>query len=41
MDVYEFLDILARRMGMLKRGGVVDQPRAAQWFIRMDEGEGR
>jgi mitochondrial GTPase 1 len=33
VDVQDFLDILARRMGMLKRGGVVDQPRAAQWFI--------
>ena len=33
-DVYEFLDALAHRLGMLRRGGVPDQSRAAQWFIR-------
>lgn len=34
VDVHEFLDTLARRLGMLKRGGVTDQTRAAAWFIR-------
>ncbi|PSR78014.1 hypothetical protein PHLCEN_2v7609 [Hermanssonia centrifuga] len=34
VDIYEFLDLLARRLGMLKRGGVVDQTRAAVWFIK-------
>ncbi|GBE88608.1 P-loop containing nucleoside triphosphate hydrolase protein [Sparassis crispa] len=33
VDVLEFLDTLARRLCMLKRGGVPDQARAAVWFI--------
>ncbi|KAI9509264.1 P-loop containing nucleoside triphosphate hydrolase protein [Russula earlei] len=33
-DVHEFLGLLARRLGMLQRGGVPDLPRAAGWFIR-------
>ena len=33
-DISEFLDILARRLNMLKRGGVPDYTRAAQWFVR-------
>jgi hypothetical protein len=32
--VDEFLDMLARRLGMLQRGGVPDLPRAASWFVR-------
>jgi len=32
--VDEFLDVLARRLGMLQRGGVPDLPRAASWFVR-------
>lgn len=33
-DVFEFLEILARRLGMLKKGGITDQTRAAVWFIK-------
>jgi hypothetical protein len=33
-DVHEFLGLLARRLGMLQRGGVPDLPRAAGWFVR-------
>jgi mitochondrial GTPase 1 len=33
-DVQEFLGLLARRLGMLQRGGVPDFPRAAGWFVR-------
>ncbi|KAI0252511.1 P-loop containing nucleoside triphosphate hydrolase protein [Lactifluus subvellereus] len=33
-DVHEFLGLLARRLGMLRRGGVPDLPRAAGWFVR-------
>ena len=33
-DVHAFLDTLARRLGMLKRGGITDEVRAAAWFIR-------
>lgn len=32
-DISEFLDLLALRLGMLKRGGVRDQTRAASWFV--------
>jgi mitochondrial GTPase 1 len=39
-DVSEFLDILARRLNMLKRGGVPDYTRAAQWFVRWWRDEG-
>ncbi|KAJ7064845.1 P-loop containing nucleoside triphosphate hydrolase protein [Mycena amicta] len=35
-----FLDILAQRMGMLGRGGVLDRPRAALHFVRWWRGEG-
>jgi hypothetical protein len=40
-DIAEFLDLLARRLNMLKRGGVPDYTRAAQWFVRWwrDEGD--
>ncbi|EKM57544.1 uncharacterized protein PHACADRAFT_182070 [Phanerochaete carnosa HHB-10118-sp] len=33
-DVAEFLDTLARRLGMLRRGGATDHARAAAWFVR-------
>lgn len=33
-DLHEFLGLLARRLGMLQRGGVPDLPRAAGWFVR-------
>jgi mitochondrial GTPase 1 len=33
-DIDEFLDVLARRLGMLGRGGVRDTQRAADWFVR-------
>ncbi|KAI0090391.1 P-loop containing nucleoside triphosphate hydrolase protein [Irpex rosettiformis] len=32
-DIYEFLDTLARRLSMIKRGGIPDQTRAAVWFV--------
>jgi hypothetical protein len=39
-DVHEFLGSLARRLGMLQRGGVPDFPRAAGWFVRWWRDEG-
>jgi len=39
-DVHEFLGSLARRLGMLQRGGVPDLPRAAGWFVRWWRDEG-
>ena len=33
-DVDDFLGLLARRLGMLQRGGIPDFVRAARWFIR-------
>ncbi|EMD35527.1 hypothetical protein CERSUDRAFT_116270 [Gelatoporia subvermispora B] len=39
-DIYVFLDVLARRLNMLKRGGVPDMSRAATWFIRWWREEG-
>ena len=39
-DIAEFLDRLARRLNMLKRGGVPDHIRAAQWFVRWWRDEG-
>jgi len=39
-DVYEFLDLLAKRLGMLRRGGVRDTARAAVWFVQWWRGEG-
>lgn len=39
-DVHEFLGSLARRLGMLQRGGVPDLPRAASWFVRWWRDEG-
>ncbi|KAF9652613.1 P-loop containing nucleoside triphosphate hydrolase protein [Thelephora ganbajun] len=39
-DITEFLDLLARRLNMLKRGGVPDCTRAAQWFVRWWRDEG-
>lgn len=39
-DTYEFLDSLAKRLSMLKRGGGRDVERAAVWFIRWWREEG-
>ncbi|KIJ32121.1 hypothetical protein M422DRAFT_213973 [Sphaerobolus stellatus SS14] len=39
-DVYEFLDRLAARLGMIKRGSERDTMRAATWFIRWWREEG-
>jgi hypothetical protein len=39
-DIAEFLDLLAGRLNMLKRGGVPDHTRAAQWFVRWWRDEG-
>ena len=39
-DIAEFLDLLARRLNMLKRGGIPDHTRAAQWFVRWWRDEG-
>ncbi|KAH9933061.1 P-loop containing nucleoside triphosphate hydrolase protein [Fomitopsis serialis] len=39
-DVYEFLDLLAKRLGMLRRGGIRDTARAAVWFVQWWRGEG-
>ena len=39
-DIAEFLDLLARRLNMLKRGGIPDYIRAAQWFVRWWRDEG-
>jgi mitochondrial GTPase 1 len=33
-DVHEFLGLLARRLGMVQRGGVPNSTRAASWFVR-------
>ncbi|TCD70698.1 putative mitochondrial GTPase [Steccherinum ochraceum] len=32
-EIESFLDVLGRRLGMLGRGGIVDQNRAAVWFL--------
>lgn len=40
IDLYEFLDLLARRLGMLRRGGVRDTGRAAVWFVQWWRNEG-
>lgn len=40
-DVYEFLDTLASRLGMIRRGGERDLQRAAVWFIKWWRQEGR
>lgn len=40
-DVHEFLGLLARRLGMLQRGGVPDLSRAAGWFVRWWRNQGR
>ncbi|KAI0346678.1 P-loop containing nucleoside triphosphate hydrolase protein [Trametopsis cervina] len=32
-DIYEFLDALAQRLAMMKKGGIPDQARAAVWFV--------
>ncbi|PCH35203.1 nucleoside triphosphate hydrolase protein [Wolfiporia cocos MD-104 SS10] len=40
VDVNEFLDLLARKLCMMKRGGIPDQARAAVWFIRWWREEG-
>lgn len=34
VDAYQFLELLAKRLGMVQRGGVLDLHRAAEWFIR-------
>ncbi|KAI0298667.1 P-loop containing nucleoside triphosphate hydrolase protein [Multifurca ochricompacta] len=39
-DVHEFLGILARRLGMLQRGGIPNLSRAAGWFVRWWRDEG-
>ena len=39
-DITEFLDRLARRLNMLKRGGIPDHTRAAQWLVRWWRDEG-
>ena len=39
-DLSVFLELLARRMGMLKRGGEVDAGRAAVYFVRWWREEG-
>jgi hypothetical protein len=39
-DLWEFLDLLAQRMGMIKRGGVRDITRAATYFVRWWREEG-
>jgi len=39
-DVYEFLDSLATRLGMLQRGGERDLHRAAVWFVKWWREEG-
>ncbi|KAM5531231.1 hypothetical protein V8D89_015097 [Ganoderma adspersum] len=40
LDVQEFLALLARRLCMLKRGGIPDSARAAVWFIKWWREEG-
>jgi hypothetical protein len=39
-DVIAFLDLLARRLGMLKRGGGRDISRAGAWFVKWWREEG-
>ena len=39
-DVYEFLDYLSIRLGMLQKGGERDHRRAAVWFIKWWREEG-
>jgi mitochondrial GTPase 1 len=39
-DVYEFLDRLSVRLGMLRKGGDRDHRRAAVWFIKWWREEG-
>ena len=39
-DIAVFLDLLARRLNMLKRGGIPDHTRAAQWLVRWWRDEG-
>ncbi|THH04648.1 hypothetical protein EW145_g5365 [Phellinidium pouzarii] len=39
-DIYLFLDLLAQRLSMLKRGGERDTARAAVWFVRWWREEG-
>ncbi|CAL1699256.1 unnamed protein product [Somion occarium] len=39
-DVLEFLDTLGRRLGMLRKGGIVDTTRSAVWFIKWWREEG-
>lgn len=40
VDIHEFLNLLARRLGMLLKGGLVDSTRAAQWFIKWWRNDG-
>ena len=40
VEVHEFLDVLAGRLGMLMKGGVRDTVRVAQWFIKWWRNEG-
>ncbi|KAI0676548.1 P-loop containing nucleoside triphosphate hydrolase protein [Trametes maxima] len=40
LDVVEFLELLAQRLCMLKRGGIPDTSRAAVWFIKWWREEG-
>lgn len=40
LDLQEFLPLLARRMGMIKRGGELDLSRAAEYFVRWWREEG-
>ena len=40
LDVHEFLALLAKRLCMLKRGGIPDVSRAAVWFIKWWREEG-
>jgi len=39
-DILNFLDLLAQRLGMLKRGGERDIGRAAVWFVKWWREEG-
>ncbi|KXN91562.1 Mitochondrial GTPase 1 [Leucoagaricus sp. SymC.cos] len=39
-DLQDFLPLLARRMGMIKRGGEMDFSRAAEYFVRWWRQEG-
>ena len=40
LDLHEFLTLLAKRLCMLKRGGIPDSSRAAVWFIKWWREEG-